>query len=205
MELDHLFLFVSSRERAEAMMAEAGLCVNYSRSHPGQGTTNLCACLDDMFVELLWLDGSPVSDETERITLGARGRGEGSPVGVSWRGPSDLPCEPYAALFLPNGMTIPVARASLDPSLPFVFRTPGGTPPIERTDGLPGTRQRPHLTTLGTCEVRVPDPEAARPLLSRFERVSLVRGPPGLRLTLLAPDGTVDREVEWRAAASGRA
>ena len=60
-ELDHLFLFVSSEATARQMMDDAGLRVNYSLSHPGQGTRNLCACLDDVFLELIWLDGSPIS------------------------------------------------------------------------------------------------------------------------------------------------
>ena len=54
MELDHIFLFVRNEEPAQRMMADAGLRVNYTRHHPGQGTTNLCACLDDMFFELLF-------------------------------------------------------------------------------------------------------------------------------------------------------
>ena len=199
LQLDHLFLFVANRERAEAMMAEAGLRVNYARAHPGQGTSNLCACLDDVFLELLWLDGSPVSAESERIGLGARGRGEGSPIGVSWRGGADVVTEPYAAPFLPPGVTIPVARASLDPALPFAFRTPGGALPIERTDGLPGERQRPDWATLARCEVTVPRPERAAAMLAPFERLSVVAGAPGLRATLRSPDGTATREIAWNA------
>lgn len=52
-ELDHLFLLVSDEQTAIAMMEDSGLRVNYRRVHPGQGTSNLCACLDDVFIELL--------------------------------------------------------------------------------------------------------------------------------------------------------
>jgi hypothetical protein len=200
-ELDHIFLFVSNETTARKMMKAANLRVNYSRVHPGQGTRNLCACLDDVFLELLWLDGTEISAESERITLGARGRSVGSPIGVSWRGVG--PFEEnlsYAAPFLPNGLTIPVARASLDPELPFVFRTPGGTPPIQRTDGLVGERQTPELATLKVCVVSVPNPKIVMPLLSPFEKISVCKGLPGLRFTLLDIRGEVKRSFEWMAS-----
>jgi len=117
MELDHLFVFVPNEAVAQDMMDAAGLVVNYSRQHAGQGTRNLCACLDDIFLELLWLDGTEVAPEAARIGLYARGRGEGSPLGVAWRGPAPLPTEPYAAPFLPDGATIAVAAASLDQAI----------------------------------------------------------------------------------------
>jgi hypothetical protein len=201
-ELDHLFLVVADEETAYAMMKQAGLRVNYSRVHPGQGTRNLCACLDDVFLELLWLDGTEVSDATEEITLASRGRGDGSPIGVSWRGSSPFENRtgdtvPYYAPFLPSGSSIPVATASLDAALPFVFRTPGGTPPIERTDSLVGNRQAPDLATLGSCEVFLPDVGSVRDLLSPFDKIVVRQGEPALKLILLRPDGTVGRTVEW--------
>ena len=201
-ELDHLFLFVANRETAQSMMDAAGLRVNYSRVHPGQGTQNLCACLDDVFLELLWLDGSEISPATERITLGLRGRGEGSPIGVSWRGQScfqhaEEGAVPYFAPFLPADVSIPVAAQSLDPTLPFVFQTPGGTPPLERTDGLVGTRQTPELARLGRCVLSVPDPLAVRELMDPFTEIEVTAGPPGMRLQLLRSDGTVGRVVDW--------
>ncbi|MEM9107448.1 MAG: VOC family protein, partial [Pseudomonadota bacterium] len=160
-ELDHVFLFVESRTVAEKMMDEAGLRANYSRSHPGQGTTNLCACLDDVFLELLWLDGSVMSEESERVSLGKRGRGEGMPVGIAWRGDCPLKTDQYAAPFMPIGKGIPFARASNSLSVPFVFETPGGVPPILREDDLAGERQRPLYTTLLSCLVRLQEPEPA--------------------------------------------
>ncbi len=120
-----------------------GFRVNYSRAPPGTRNAQSLCRLDDVFFELLWLDGSPVSAETERIGLAARGRGEWFPIGVSWRGPTTLETVPYAAPFLPNGRVIHMAVASLNTNVPFVFQSPGGIPPINRSDGLPGDRQRP--------------------------------------------------------------
>jgi hypothetical protein len=194
-ELDHVFLFVPDERCATQMLAAAGLTVNYSRIHQGQGTRNLCACLDDMFIELLWLDGSPIAPECERLRLAACGRGQGSPIGVSWRGPYEIACFEYAAPFLPTGMTIPVANASLDPELPLIFRSPGGTRPIDRTDGLVGNRQSPSLTVLGHCEVAVPNPKPVAFVLEHFDRVSVRQGSPSLHLTLLDAQGRVGREV----------
>ncbi|WP_081904725.1 VOC family protein [Palleronia rufa] len=188
-ELDHIFLLVADRSTAERLMQTAGLVTNYSRQHPGQGTTNICACLDDMFVEFLWFDGSKISAESERIGLGDRGRGDGSPIGVSWRGAAPVACDAYSAPFLPAGVAIPVAQASLNRSLPFVFQTPGGVPPIDRTDGLPGERQRPRFGTLALCEISLPNPQEAASLLQWCERIELVKGQPGFRLVFVTPDG----------------
>ncbi len=203
-ELDHLFLFVSSEATARQMMDDAGLRVNYSRSHPGQGTRNLCACLDDVFLELIWLDGSPISPASEHISLGLRGRGKGSPIGVSWRGASpwdDMKdaIAPYNAPFLPTGVHIPVAKQSLDPNVPFVFKTPGGIPPSKRTDGLVGDRQIPHLSVLGDCEISVPNPISVASLLNPFKGVKVKKGAPVLRLTLLRSDGAVGQKLEWKS------
>jgi Glyoxalase-like domain len=201
-ELDHIFLFVFDEQRARQMMAAASLRVNYTRVHEGQGTRNICACLDDMFLELLWLDGSAIAAESEDITLAARGRGQGCPIGVSWRGACDLECVEYAAPFLPTGVSIPIARASLDPNLPFVFRSPGGIRPIDRTDDLVGNRQSPELTILGQCNIFVPNPEPVARLLGTFDRISVREGRPSLNLTLLDSNGRIGREFTWEPTAS---
>lgn len=197
-ELDHIFLFVPDELCAREMMALAGLRVNYARIHQGQGTRNICACLDDIFLELLWLDGSGIAKECDRITLAARGRGKGSPIGISWRGECELDCVEYAAPFLPEGITIPVARASLDPNLPFVFRSPGGRRPIDRIDGLVGNRQSPQLTVLGNCEILVPYPEPVSKFLQAFDRITVREGTPSLNFKLLDANGRIGREFKWK-------
>jgi hypothetical protein len=196
-ELDHIFLFVTDEEQARSMMRKAGLRINYSRKHPGQGTQNVCACLDDMFIELLWFDGSTIAAECNRVSLTARGLGRGLPVGIAWRGDCDLQCIDYAAPFLPAGITIPIAEASLDLDLPFVFRTPGGKRPIDRSDGLVGDRQAPRLTTLESCTISVPNPEPVHRLLKNFDRIVVTQGNVGARFRLLAPDGSIGRDFTW--------
>ena len=178
-------------------MRDAGLRVNYSRVHPGQGTRNLCACLDDIFLELLWLDGSEISAESNEIGLAARGRGNGAPIGISWRGPTTLETKPYHAPFLPKGMSIPIAAASADLSLPFVFQTPGGIPPIDRTDGLVGTRQLPFATTMRHAVIGdIPAPDA-QVLLRAFSKLSITSGKPHLQIELLNDQSELVAEIDW--------
>lgn len=198
-ELDHVFLFVESRTVAEKMMDDAGLRVNYSRSHPGQGTTNLCASLDDVFLELLWLDGSPISEESERVTLGERGRGKGMPFGIAWRGDYSMKTDRYAAPFLPHGMSIPIAHASKDLTVPFVFESPGGVPPIRRQDGLVGERQRPFYTTLQSCRVQLQVPGPTRQLLSGFDKISVEQGADDrIEFVLQGDSGHANKSIVWR-------
>lgn len=201
-ELDHLFFFVEDELTARRMMAEAGLRVNYSRKHPGQGTTNLCSCLDEMFLELLWLDGSEISAESERIGIGRRGRGEGSPIGISWRGKAAIETEPYMAPYLPDGVSIPVALASRETAVPLVFQSPGGTKPIDRTDGLVGTLQRPELTALGRCTVFVSEPDAVAELLVEFDEIEVREGAPAIEVELLNADNQAARNIRWAASES---
>ena len=204
-QLDHFFLFVDSRRRAEQMMREAGLVVNYSRSHPGQGTTNLCACLDDVFLELLWLDGSDVSDAGKQITLADRGRGEGSPLGIAWRGKCHLKTISYSAPFLPNGMVIPVAEASLNRSLPFVFQSPGGVSPIERSDGMTGTRQMPYFSTLHGCRIGLSNQHTATAeLLQEFDKIDVVKAATNqIEFDLCNSAGEIAKTISWTFQAPG--
>ncbi len=85
----------------------------------------------------------------------------------------------------------------MDLSLPFVFRTPGGTPPIERADGLVGDRQSPELATLGKCELSVGEPSLIQELLARFEKIVVQKGAPTIMLELLRPDGSIGKVVRW--------
>ena len=197
--IDHIFILVPDEATAERMLAHDGLRANYRRAHPGQGTRNACACLDDVFLELLWADGSEPSAATEAIGLGPRLRGEGSALGLAWRGDCALPTLPYAAPFLPDGVTIPVARASAeDASLPFVFRTPGGAPPAERPE-LSGERQRPELATLGACTLADPEPARLAPFAGAIDGLALAEGPSAFHLTLNDVEGRPARSMTWAA------
>lgn len=195
--LDHLFLFVSGEDEARRMMSDAGLRVNYARQHPGQGTANICACLDDVFIELLWADGSAISEESERISLGARCRGQGSPLGVSWRGTPPDGCAAYAPAYLPKGVTIPVMAQSLAPAMPFVFQTPGGAPPIDRDPALVGDRQQPHFERLGRCEIVLERTEAVTLVTSVLPELDVKIGPSRLMLEVLRDDGSIGLEIDW--------
>ena len=201
-ELDHIFLFVRNEEVARQMMADAGLRINYSRQHPGQGTTNVCACLEDMFIELLWLDGTDISAESERITLGIRGRGRGSPIGISWRGDSAFDTEPYHAPFLPEGMSLPIAAFSLDASLPFVFQSPGKTKTSARRNDLSGERQAPHFQALCECRIQVPDPTSLTCLQDRFAKLKVLQGSPAIEFDLLDFEGQISKTIRWDLDAS---
>lgn len=196
-EVDHIFLFVSGEARAREMMEAARLRVNYSRAHSGQGTRNLCACLDDVFIELLWLDGSEILPESERITLGQRGRGQGSPVGISWRGHSCFDCVQYAAPFLPKNMEIPVARMSLDPSLPFVFAAPKSKKLTDPGDVLADKRQLPHFTILHDCEIRCACPGRLEALIVPFNNISTVVGTDSIRFKLGNLTGEITHDFVW--------
>lgn len=196
MELDHIFLFVSGETMARKMMDDAGLRVNYARAHPGQGTQNLCACFDNVFLELLWLDGTEISTASQAIGLEARGQGKGSPIGISWRGSTTLETMPYHAPFLPEGISIPVAAASADLSLPFVFQTPGGTPPIDRTDGLVGGRQAPEYTRVKLIEIKVPNLDNADALIGSYDLIKATQGQPSINIAFEdANNGT--KTINW--------
>lgn len=197
MELDHIFLFVKDEATAREMMRRAGLRVNYSRTHAGQGTRNLCACLDDMYFELLWLDGSPIAGPSEDIGLGARGRGEGSPIGLAWRGEMDLECIPYAAPFLPPGMSIPVAKTSFDRAQPFVFQSPGGVAPINGDRDLVGQRQRPTYAGLKEVIIRLPTTNQLPVFMHSFDRVRFAVGEPSIEAELSAPSGSATHQFVW--------
>ncbi|HSK41670.1 MAG TPA: VOC family protein, partial [Arenibaculum sp.] len=55
-EIDHVFVFVEPGAPEARGLASAGLRESFRRRHPGQGTANVCYCLDDAYLELLWVD-----------------------------------------------------------------------------------------------------------------------------------------------------
>lgn len=149
-ELDHVFVMVRPGAPEAAALARAGLCESFRRDHPGQGTTNLCYCFDNAYLELLWLNNpaEALAPPAACLQLAARAdwqRTGASPFGIALRAAPDaaLPFESwdYAAPFLPAGVTIPVAAASDDPRQPLLFRSPGSQRPDRWTDGRAGARQ----------------------------------------------------------------
>jgi hypothetical protein len=168
-DLCHLFVFVADRAAAEQAFAACGLVPSFARSHPGQGTANLCACFDNAYLELLWCE-----DENElasapvvrtRLAERARWRETGaSPFGIGLRGHLPFPSWEYRPLYLPEGMSIPVALASEDPRQPFIFRSPGSVRPDAWTDDQAGARQQAAgMTEIGGLQLELP--VAAAPAL----------------------------------------
>ena len=198
MDLDHVFLFVPSRACAERRFAAAGLRATFSRVHPGQGTTNLCAFLDDMFIELLWLDGSAPSQATQDLGLIDRARGKGLPLGLAWRGASSTPTFGYAAPYLPAGKTIAVARASRDPQVPLLFQSPAQAAPVHLPKEQVGNRQGPELTTLRGCQIGLQDRDAAKRALAAFARVTVRPSPrPYVRFEINRARSSAPKVVTW--------
>lgn len=155
--IDHVFVFVDEDDGVPAMQ-RLGFAENYRRRHTGQGTANACYCFDNAYLELLWpVDAaelaSPAVSPTGLAERADWRRTGACPFGIALRPVGGLVDEnaealpldhwAYEAPFLPEGMSLPVADFSRDHRLPFVFRSPGGTPPIDWTDDRAGERQRP--------------------------------------------------------------
>ncbi|HEX8435584.1 VOC family protein [Archangium sp.] len=183
LELCHVFVFVEPGAPEAARLEEAGLRESFRRQHPGQGTTNVCYCFDNAYLELFWVeDEAAVTGPTiarTRLAERARWRETGaSPLGIALRTAAPHPSLPfptwdYRPPYLPAGMVIPVALASEDPRQPFVFRPPSSSRPDTWTDGRAGDRQRQAgLAELLGIELELP-----------------ARVPPGDALRLLAATG----------------
>lgn len=157
--LDHVFVFVEPGAPEAATLDEAGLRESFRRDHPGQGTTNVCYCFDNAYLELLWeTDRAEITSPAiapTRLAERAQWRDNGAcPFGIAVRTPSadaPLPFQTWTwdPPFLPDGMVLPVATLSEDANQPFVFRSPGHTRPDAWTDGRAGRRQ----TEAGLAEI----------------------------------------------------
>lgn len=168
LELDHIFILVEPEGPEAGRLKALGLVENYRRDHPGQGTSNICYCFDNAFLELLWL-----TDEAEarapaiartQLAERARWRENGaSPFGIALRRvDSDtalpFPTWPYRPPHLSVDRSISVAEFSDDPAQPFVFESPRGRRPDQ-----PGSPRQTAagLTEIGSVEIVLP--EAVRP------------------------------------------
>ncbi|THF70941.1 hypothetical protein E7T06_05125 [Deinococcus sp. Arct2-2] len=139
--IDHVSMFIEPDGPEIARMEAAGLVETYRRSHPGQGTRNVCYCFDNLFLELLWVDEPDAarSATIARTRLYERSlwRTNGAcPFGIAWRRPSlhpalTVPTWTFTPPYLPDGMSIPVATDSDDVRQPMMFESPGAAAPIE--------------------------------------------------------------------------
>lgn len=216
MELDHVFVFVAPGAAEADGLAAQGLTESYRRDHPGQGTTNVCYCFDNAYLELIWARDSneiaaPLVART-RLAERAAWRDNGaSPFGIAVRGAaSGFATWDYPAPFLPDGVTFPVAKASEDPRQPFLFRPPGRARPDAWSDDRAGVRQQP----AGLAEIAAVNldfPTAVEPAevfrdLAAAGLFTLGRSEDGPRmvLTLTAVDGGLSRRLSLPDFSFGR-
>lgn len=152
MLLDHVFIFIDDIRAAEALGRSLGLRETYRRDHPGQGTSNICYCFEDAFLELLVLvdpaeAASPAVARTGLLER-ANWRSSGTcPIGIAWRlepgeeAPPALPLWPFRPPYLPPALHIPVAEESDDPTGPMLFQSPGTAAPADWPAERRGTLQ----------------------------------------------------------------
>lgn len=178
--IDHIFMLVEEDGPEIDSMASLGLVETYRRTHPGQGTQNVCYCFDNLYLELLWVDdlNAVRSDAIRRTGLYERSlwRTNGTcPFGIAWRrsqaGPAtSIPSWVFTPPYLPKDMSIPLAIDSDDPCQPMMFESPRSTSPVEWPMVKRGTLQ--HSVGLGAVtEIRLAMPADS---------------PPGLALTTIA-------------------
>lgn len=197
MDLCHVFVFCDRGAPEAAALQRAGWRESFRRSHPGQGTANACYCLDNAYLELLWVEDPAELSGPVAARTGLAGRADwrrtgANPFGLGLRSPLPGSSWAYRPPYLPAGMSIPVAEDSADPHQPFVFRSPGSARPDAWTDGRAGECQRP----AGLAEIVGIELEATAPpgdtllALAAAGLVRLRRGPrPAMLLRLSRRDG----------------
>lgn len=175
--LDHVFVFVTAEEAgpggaARSALEAIGLVPSYERRHHGQGTANVCWCFDDAYLELLFVVDPEERDRDAPARNGFARRSTwrdsgASPFGIAVRGgPPPGDTWDYRIAAFPPGLSIPVSTDSDDPTVPFVFASPGNEPPIAWSDDRAGGRQTgAGLSTLVVEELGLPSREARVPVL----------------------------------------
>jgi Glyoxalase-like domain len=170
--IDHIFVFVEPGGTDAAMMGAMGFIETYRRTHPGQGTQNVCYCFDNLFIELLWVD-DPVAAQSapiRRTGIYDRSlwRTNGAcPFGIAWRRSAKhpagtVPTWKYSPPYLPEGLSIPVATAGDDTRQPMMFESPGSLAPVDWPPEQRGSLQ--HSAGLGGVrEIALGMPSTAPP------------------------------------------
>lgn len=134
--LDHVYVFCQPGAPEQQRLLAAGLRVGRARIHVGQGTANVCFFFADLMLELIWLRdraeaqaaGIAMLRLDERADWRRRGT---SPFGIAVRSDDAddaLPgaTEPYAAPYLPSGITMPIAVNPAGAREPMLFGMPPG-------------------------------------------------------------------------------
>ncbi|MEO1702291.1 MAG: VOC family protein [Pseudomonadota bacterium] len=200
-ELDHLFWMLPKDDvhRVLASLSAVGLCESYRRQHPGQGTSNICYCFENAFLEILWLEDEAEarSPAIERTRLADRAMGKANPFGIAWRGDAALEMWDFEPPYLPAGVSIPMAVASDDPDLPLLFSFPGSKPPKEMPQERHGGMQASTgLATLEMAQVRCRNVRMLQAFGQMMEPgFDVAPGPPSVLLKLTGPDKRATLEL----------
>ncbi|MEQ5872088.1 VOC family protein [Sagittula sp. NFXS13] len=188
--IDHIFIFPRNLGELQRRLQNAGLEPSFQREHPGQGTANVCYCFDNLYLELLWVTDAAarLNPQVARTALIERGTGTTSacPVGIAWRDgpgrPLELETWNYTAPFLPAGFSIAVAFESTDPQAPFIFRSPGTSPPTDWRDGRQGNMQRAAgITTVEEVVLEYPVDRRPGSALTEMTKHTILTLEPGRR------------------------
>ncbi|TQV80668.1 VOC family protein [Denitrobaculum tricleocarpae] len=213
-ELCHVFMFVEPGAPEAEALERLGLRESYRRDHPGQGTTNVCYCFDNAFLELLWVTdrAAIVSPVVARTGLSERAdwRENGAnPFGIALRGApaAPFPTWDYKPPYLPAGMSIPVACSSDDSAQPLLFMSPGNARPDQWQDGRAGNRQLTGgLSEIAKLELTLADGVPLSDDLQALVNMEILElgkenagSEPRLVLTVTRSDGGPDRRLELPA------
>ncbi len=215
LQIDHIFVFVeagpidsgSNQDPMEARwLKEAGFIESYRRDHPGQGTTNICYCFDNTYLELLWItdEAAAKSDLISKTRLAERSLWQengASPFGIALR--PELPFETwnYNPPYLPKGLSIPVANSSLDPAQPFIFTSPSGKrPDVWQRDPEIKRQRSCGFSEIRQVELNMPvnnQPSADLFNLNQIGLISLIQSGTHhtMRLSLSNSEGTITHDL----------
>ena len=213
-ELCHIFMFVEPGAPERTALEKLGLRESYRRDHPGQGTSNVCYCFDNAFLELLWVTdplavSAPAIARTglaERANWRTNGA---TPFGIALRGGRTalFPTWDYRPPYLPAGTSIAVAQSSSDATQPLLFMSPGTSRPDHWPDGRAGERQRAaglrEISALALVPANDQAPTADLKALEDAGILELEKAPtacgPRLTMTLTSADDSPARRLELPA------
>lgn len=189
LRLHHVFAFVPSNPPLPA-----GLVESFRRTHPGQGTANVCFVFGDTYLELLWETDraeitAPVLARTRLAERAHWQETDACPFGMCLMPDTAAEVLPfrtwdYAPPFLPPGMSIPVATLSDDAGQPFIF-----LPPVI---GKPEPHQQPGLGTIIGVHLDRPGhvpPSADLRTLAALGLLTLGTGPEWRMVLKIAREG----------------
>ena len=213
-ELDHVFFATEDAEGAIRSLRASGLEFDRNGRHPGQGTANSCAILENGFVEVLRAANQEelTSEVVRPLGLDERIRWKETgacPFGLCFRVRGDWATLPfstweYAAKYLPAGKTIPIVTPARALHEPVVFLSWH-----EGSRCSPGSPN--HGLKISKADVRLPAGTLSPGLMwcVEHELFGVDAGPrPELRLQLrgdlkrgqnLEPTPHLPVRIHWRA------